>query len=83
MSIFIFVFMLFCSFNASAQSFKDVPSTDPNYKAIEQAVKRGYLSFYQDQQFQPDKPLSRKEMALIIQKISLELDKFSQSGSSQ
>jgi len=56
-----------------------VTPQDPNYQAIEQAVKKGYLSFYQDQQFQPDKPLSRKEMAVVIQKISTELDKFSQS----
>lgn len=63
----------------SAQTFKDVTIQDPNYQAIEQAVKKGYLSFYQDQQFQPDKPLSRKEMAVILQKISAELDRFSQN----
>ena len=65
-----FLFYLICSLiafqNTSlSQQITDIPTDDPNYSYIKQAIKKGYLSLYNDNQFKGDQSLSRKEMAFI------------------
>ena len=62
--ILLFPVLLWC------QSPSDVNANDPNYNAINQAVDQGYMSLFDDQTFQPQKPISRSEMAFLIQKLT-------------
>ena len=72
-STILFIFTLL-STQVFAQNFKDLPESDPNQQAVKYAVKKGYLSLYQDQLFRPDQPLTRKEMAVILEKLASDLD---------
>ena len=54
----------------------DIDPSDPAKPAIEKALKGGYLSLYNNK-FNGDNPLSRKEMAIAIDKI---LKKMNQKG---
>ena len=53
----------------SAQQIKDVPLTDSGYPAVSSAVKMGYLPLSSDNTFQSDQAVSRKEMAIILDKL--------------
>jgi hypothetical protein len=52
-----------------AQAIKDVPNSDPSYDVINTAIKSGYLPLYSDNTFQSTQPVTRKEMALILDKL--------------
>jgi len=52
-----------------AQQIRDVPMTDPGYPAVNSAVKMGYLPLSSDNSFQADQAVSRKEMAIILDKL--------------
>jgi len=53
----------------SAQQIRDVPLTDAGYPAVSSAVKMGYLPLSSDNTFQSDQAVSRKEMAIILDKL--------------
>src|SRR5690606_41933145 len=46
--------------------FKDVPKNDWAAEAIEWAKKEGIILGFDDGTFQPDKPVTRKELAVIL-----------------
>ena len=49
---------------------EDVPKTDSTYPAVKNVVEKGYFSTFDDgKKFMPDKPVTRKEMALILDKV--------------
>jgi len=49
-----------------AAQFKDVAKTDWSYPDISKATAAGYISGYADGTFQPQKEISRQEVAVII-----------------
>ncbi|MCP1182295.1 S-layer homology domain-containing protein [Paenibacillus sp. 1781tsa1] len=50
-------------------------------QAVKEAVEKGLISGYPDGSFHPDKPLTRREMAVLLAKASqLETDKTSNTG---
>ncbi len=53
---------------ASAKEFKDVPQTHPNYTAIQEMQKAGFISGYPDGNFRPSEPISRKHVAVLLDK---------------
>ena len=56
------------------QSISDVPRSDAAYSSIKKAVKKGYLSLFSNKKFNADKSISRKEMALILDKLLSKID---------
>lgn len=52
-----------------AQSISDVPRTDPAFFAVSRSVREGYLSLFEGDIFQGQQPVSRKELAIIIDKL--------------
>ncbi len=52
----------------------DVPKSDPAYPAIQRSISSGYLPTYGNE-FRPDEPVSRKEVALLIDRLLSLLDK--------
>jgi len=52
----------------------DVPKTDPAFPAIQRSVNSGYLPTYGNQ-FRPDDTISRKEIAVLIDRMLTLLDK--------
>ncbi|WP_303969625.1 S-layer homology domain-containing protein [Sporosarcina ureae] len=61
---------------ASAKEFKDVPKKHPNYAAIQEMEKKGFISGYPDGKFRPNEPISRKHVASLLDK-ALKLPKAS------
>jgi len=53
---------------AAASDITDIPKNDPAYPAAKKVVKAGYLSLFSDGRFLPDRAITRKEMALILDK---------------
>lgn len=53
-----------------SQTITDVPRTDPSYSAISSAIKSGYLSLFSDNTFQGSGPITRREMAIFLEKLS-------------
>lgn len=51
---------------ASAKEFKDVPKKHPNYAAIQEMEKKGFISGYPDGTFRPNEPISRKHVATLL-----------------
>lgn len=51
---------------ASAQTFKDVPTNHAAYKSIESIHKKGIISGYGDGKFGPNNTLTRSQMAKIL-----------------
>ena len=60
--------------NIYADTVTDVSKTDPAYQAVQQSVKLGYLSVFNDGEFLPTQNVSRKEMAVILDKIIQQYD---------
>lgn len=60
----------------NAQSLQDVQKKDPAYSAIQRSVTSGLLPLSSDNQFMPAKPVTRKEMALIIDRFQVLKKKF-------
>ena len=53
---------------ASAKEFKDVPKKHPNYTAIQEMQKAGFINGYPDGNFRPSEPVSRKHVAVLLDK---------------
>lgn len=62
-----------------SQSISDVPKADPSFPAISKSIKLGYLSLFDGDNFQPDQPVSRKELAVVLEKLSVDLNQDSSS----
>lgn len=60
--------ILLFSSTVSAASFSDMPADAAISQAIENSVKNGLLSGYEDGTFRPDNNITRAEMAVIITK---------------
>ena len=60
-----------------AQVMNDVSKADGAYPAIKQSVNKGYLSLFNDDLFQPDQAISRKEAAIIINLLTKEIKSHS------
>ena len=67
------LFQLLLSFlfisSINGQTIQDVPKTDGYYPAIQKAVKHGYMSTYDSGNFEGNRTLTRKEMAIILSKL--------------
>jgi hypothetical protein len=57
-----------------AQNINDVPSTDALYPAAQRVVKEGYLSLYTGGKFQGDQTVSRRELALVLDRLLSSMD---------
>ncbi|PID25422.1 S-layer homology domain-containing protein [Sporosarcina sp. P7] len=53
---------------ASAKEFKDVSKQHPNYAAIQEMQKAGFINGYPDGSFRPNEPVSRKHVAVLLDK---------------
>lgn len=66
---FLIVFISFFSLNF-ADKIKDVSPQDTALPSIQYAIDKGYLSLFQNQKFQGNSPINRREMALILNKLN-------------
>jgi len=66
---FVLIFSFLCLPLLQAQAISDVPKTDPAYPAISSAVKDGYLSLSADNSFQANKPITRRELAIFLDRL--------------
>lgn len=66
---FVLIFSLLLMPLLHAQSISDVPKTDPAYPAISSAIKDGYLSLSSDNSFQGSKPITRRELAIFLDRL--------------
>ena len=71
----IIIFFLLLSHIIMGQKINDVSKKQADYKMIKDSVKYGYLSLYENNMFQGDSPILRREMALIINKLNENSDK--------
>ncbi|WP_313237232.1 S-layer homology domain-containing protein [Sporosarcina ureae] len=62
--------LVFADFNeASAKEFKDVSKKHPNYTAIQEIQKAGYINGYPDGTFRPGEPVSRQHVASLLDQV--------------
>lgn len=61
-------FVAFGSSEVSAKEFTDVSKKHPNYVAIQEMQKAGFISGYPDGSFRPNEPVSRKHVAVLLDK---------------
>ena len=54
---------------ASAKEFKDVSKKHPNYTAIQEMQKAGYINGYPDGTFRPSEPVSRQHVASLLDQV--------------
>lgn len=54
---------------ASAKEFTDVPKKHPNYAAIQEMQKAGFINGYPDGSFKPNEPVSRKHVASLLDQV--------------
>ncbi|WP_219835482.1 S-layer homology domain-containing protein [Paenibacillus sp. R14(2021)] len=54
---------------AGTAAFKDLKTTDWSYAEIQKAVKAGYLTGLQDGTIHPKAPITRQEIALIVERL--------------
>lgn len=59
------------------ETIKDVSADEVGYKAMNNAVKKGYLSLYTNNTFKPNQTLTRKELAIALDEMSTD---FKQSN---
>ena len=48
---------------------QDVQASDPAYLAIQSSVNKGYFTLVKDGEFLPNQPVTRKELAVLLQRI--------------
>lgn len=70
----ILVFAMFSQGVLFAQTISDVPRTDAAYTAIQQVVREGYLSLFSNNAFRGDMPVTRREVAIVVDKLLKEMD---------
>lgn len=55
-------------------TISDVEKTDPAYKSISRTIDSGYLSLLQGNTFQGQRTITRRELAVILDQLILEID---------
>jgi len=66
---FILLTLLLIPTYATAQLIPDVPLRDPYYNVISDAVKKGYFQLNTANQFNPSEPVSRRDLAFILDRL--------------
>ncbi|WP_153733392.1 S-layer homology domain-containing protein [Sporosarcina obsidiansis] len=66
--LFTLSFVYMDSNEAAAKEFTDVPKNHPNYKAIQDMQKNGFIGGYPDGTFRPNERISRKHVAQLLDK---------------
>jgi len=74
LSVGIMSLMIVLSTTTMGQTISDVSKTDAGYNAISNSVKNGYLSLNNKDTFLGQQPVTRREMALIIEKLLYDTD---------
>jgi len=57
-----------------AQDISDVSSSHGDYRSIKKSIDQGYLSVFSDHSFKPDRAVTRREIALILEDILGKVD---------
>lgn len=70
----ILVTLLIISPIANAAVISDVSVSDGSYQSIKNSVDKGYMSLFRNKSFQGGRPVTRKELALVIDKLSKKLE---------
>lgn len=70
MAVCISVILTVFSTSIYAVRISDIPNSDSAFPSIKRSVEEGYLSLFSDAKFNPDEPLTRKEAAIVIDKLS-------------
>ncbi len=73
-----YIWVILCSFlvfSAPTFGIEDLSTSDGDYSAINRMVKKGYFSLYSNNAFKPERAISRREAALIINKLTREIDR--------
>jgi len=68
------IYLLITGSALTAQQISDVKKNDPAYSPIKKSVQNGYLSLFQGNEFAPRRSITRKEMAVIIDKLLAETE---------
>ena len=64
--------MMLSVLSVFVMALEDVNRQDASYKAIKRGVEQGYFSTYENgQKFFPDRPITRRELALILDQLIL------------
>jgi hypothetical protein len=71
--IYIFMVCFVCFTLCHAQSITDIPKSDSSFPAIKNALNLGYLTLFNDNTFRGDVSISRRELAITIDKLSKRL----------
>ena len=66
--LFVLSFVYIGANQASAKDFKDVSKKHPNYVAIQEMQSKGFISGYPDGSFRPYESISRKHVAVLLDK---------------
>ena len=66
------IFIIFQTLTLHA--ITDSTPNDPHYSEIKKAVKKGYFSLYNDNAFQPNSAISRRDAVRIIQSLEQQLN---------
>ena len=70
----ILILYLISTITLFSQNIIDIPKSDASYSSIKKIVKKGYLSLINNKSFNGEKNISRKEMALILDKLLTKID---------
>jgi hypothetical protein len=65
---------------SASGTLSDISTSDPAYPAAQSAVKNGYLVPVDDNKFLPNQAVTRKELAVIIQKMDALTEKSALSA---
>ncbi|MCP4050243.1 MAG: S-layer homology domain-containing protein [bacterium] len=68
-TVFTIMMTIIFASTLSAQKIKDVSKRDPSYSSVKKVVREGYLSLFSDNKFQAQRNVSRKELAIVIDRI--------------
>jgi len=61
--------ILAASTSLAYANVSDVKETDSSFEAVSNSINKGYLPLSQGDKFYPDRAITRKDMALILEKI--------------
>ncbi|MEK9657177.1 MAG: S-layer homology domain-containing protein [bacterium] len=67
--LFLCIYILLLCHFVHAFKINDLNSSDPAYNAVKSSIDNGYLSLYKNRTFQGKRPVTRKEMAILIERL--------------
>ena len=71
--LFVFIFFV----GLYAQKIQDIPTYDTAYPAIKNSLQLGYLTLFNDKTFRGNLKISRRELALTVDKLLSSIDQKS------